>query len=199
MPNPVIFENELRNILPFGQKEANLQLKRILNSPESEDFLTWSIFRPLKDIKPLSKWLVPFFQRGLKEWEIFEEADLDKAELNFWYGRKSKEFYPPEEHQEWLKKRLEGSKVLKFRERTKVARRLEGPTEVDLVIDSPKTLTFVEAKYTADIDCKTSYDPCRDQITRNLDVGSYQAEKQRKRFFFILLTPEYYERSRLFW
>ena len=64
--NPVLFEDELRNILPSGQKETNLQLKRILNSPNSEDFLTWSIFRPLMDVKPLSKWLVPFFQKSLK-------------------------------------------------------------------------------------------------------------------------------------
>ena len=199
MPNPVLFEDDLRKILPFSQKETSLQLKRILNSPDSEDFLTWSTFRPLRGIRPLSKWLFPFFQKALKRWEVFEKVDLDKAELKFWYGRKSKEFYPPEEHQEWLKNRLQDSKVLKLRERAKVGRRLEGPTEVDLVIDSPKTLTFVEAKYGADIDCKTSYDPCRDQITRNLDVGSYQAEKQGKRFFFILLTPEYYERSRLFW
>lgn len=199
MPNPVLFEDELKNILPFSQKETNLQLKRILNSRDSEDFLTWSVFRPLKDVRPLSKWLLPFFEKGLSKLGAFEKNDVDEAELNFWYGRESKEFYPPQEHQEWLKNRLEDSKVLKLRERAKVGRRLEGPTEVDLVIESPETLTFVEAKYTADIDYKTSYDPCRDQITRNLDVGSYQAEKSGKKFFFILLTPEYYERSRLFW
>jgi hypothetical protein len=89
--------------------------------------------------------------------------------------------------------------VLRFRERAKIGKRLEGPTEVDLVVETPKILTFIEAKYTADIDCKTSYDPYHDQITRNLDVGNFQAEKGGKRFFFILLTPEYYERSRLFW
>lgn len=197
--NPVLFEDELRNILPFSQKDTNLQLKRILNSPDSEDFLTWSIFRPLRDVRPLSKWLVPFFQKGLKRWEVFEEKDLDEAVLKFWYGRKSREFYPPKEHQEWLKRKLEDSRILRFKERAKVGKRLEGPTEVDLVIETPKTLTFIEAKRTADIDCKTSYDPYRDQITRNLDVGSYQAEKCGKRYSFILLTAEYYERSRLFW
>jgi hypothetical protein len=199
MPNPVLFEDELRDILPFSQKETNLQLKRILNSVDSEDFLTWSIFRPLMDIKPLSKWLFPFFRKGLKGWGVFEEKDLDEAVLKFWYGRRSKEYYPPKEHDEWLRKRLKHSEMLRFRERAKVGKRLEGPTEVDLVIETPKILTFIEAKYTADIDCKTSYDPYRDQITRNLDVGSYQAEKGGKRFFFILLTAEYYERSRLFW
>jgi hypothetical protein len=151
------------------------------------------------DVRPLSKWLFPLLGKGLKSWEVFEEEDLNEAVLRFWHGRRTKEFYPPKEHDEWLKSRLEHSGVLRFRERAKVGKRLEGPTEVDLVIETPKILTFIEAKYTADIDCKTSYDPFRDQITRNLDVGSYQAEKGGKKFFFILLTAEYYERSRLFW
>jgi hypothetical protein len=185
IPNPVLFEDELRNILPFSQKDTNLQLKRILNSPDSEDFLTWSVFRPLMDVRPLSRWMVPFFRKGLKNWKVFEEKDLNEAVLKFWYGRRSKEYYPPKEHDEWLKNRLEHSEVLRFRERAKIRRRLEGPTEVDLVIETPKILTFIEAKCAADIDCKTSYDPYRDQITRNLDVGSYRAEKGGKRFFLI--------------
>lgn len=199
IPNPVLFEDELRNILPFSQKNTNLQLKRILNSSDSEDFLTWSVFRPLMDVRPLSKWMVPFFQKGLKRWEVFEKRDLDEAVLKFWHGRKSKEYYPPREHDEWLKSKLERSAILKYRERAKVGKRLEGPTEVDLVIETPESLTFVEAKYLSDIDCQTSYDRCRDQIIRNIDVGSHQAEMRRKKFFFILLTPEWYERSRLYW
>jgi hypothetical protein len=67
------------------------------------------------------------------------------------------------------------------------------------VIETPKNLIFVEAKYMADIDCQTSHDPCRDQISRNLAVGSFQARRAGKNFFFILLTPEYYERGRLYW
>jgi len=48
---------------------------------------------------------------------------------------------------------------------------------VDLVVETPKILTFIEAKYTADIDCKTSYDPYHDQITRN---PMWEISKQRK-------------------
>jgi hypothetical protein len=195
----VLFEDELRDILPFSQKEANRQLKRILNSPDSEDFLTWSAFRPLMDVRPLSKWLSPFFQKSFGSREVFEIADLDQAVLRFWHGRKTKESYPPKEHDDWLRGRLENSGVLRFKERAAIGRRLEGPTEVDVVIETPKTLAFVEAKYLSDIDCQTRYDVCRDQISRNLDVGGYQAEKRGKKFFFILLTPEYYERCRLYW
>ena len=131
--------------------------------------------------------------------DAFHGEDLDQAELRFWHGRRTKEYFPPKEHDDWLRARLAESRVQKYRDRAKIGRRLEGPTEVDLVIETPKSLTFVEAKYMADIDCQTSHDPCRDQIIRNLDVGSFQAGRMGKRFFFILLTPEYYERSRLYW
>ena len=151
------------------------------------------------DVRPLSKWMVPFFQKGLERWEVFEKRDLDQAVLRFWCGRMSKEYYPPRGHNEWLKSKLERSAILKYRARAKVGKRLEGPTEVDLVIETPKMLIFIEAKYLSDIDCQTTYDPCRDQIIRNLDVGTYQAETRDKQFFFILLTPEFHERSRLYW
>ena len=32
---------------------------------------------------------------------------------------------------------------------------------MDLVIETPKILTFIEAKYLSDIDCQTTYDPYR--------------------------------------
>jgi hypothetical protein len=203
--NPLLFEGELRRILPFTQKPLNLQLRRILNSPDSEDLLTWNTFRPLADVRPLSRWLLPIFQKGLGSTfvgfsrGILEEKDLDEATLKFWCGRTTREYFPPKEHHQWLKGRLESSKVLKHRERVKVGRRLEGPTEVGLVVETPKILAFIEAKHLSDIDCQTSYDPYRDQISRNLDVGSYQAEKKGKKFFFFLLTPDYHERSRLYW
>jgi hypothetical protein len=37
---------------------------------------------------------------------------------------------------------------------------------VDLVIETPKILTFIEEKYLSDIDCQTTYDPYRgDNVT----------------------------------
>jgi hypothetical protein len=203
--NQVLFEDEIRTVVPFNQKETNLQLKRILNSPDSEDLLTWNVFRPLSDVRPSSRWLLLLFRKSLGDNfgvfspGILEEKDLDGAELKFWHGRKTREYYPPREHNEWLKNKLERSEVPKYRERAKIGRRLEGPTEVDLVIETPKTLTFIEAKYQSDIGCQTTYDPYRDQIIRNLDVGTHQAETGNKKFFFILLTPECHERSRLYW
>ena len=205
MPNPVLFEDDLRRLLGSDSEDGGLQLKRILASPDSEDLLTWNAFRPLMTVDPKSKWLTPIFEKAFggdfpeRFPDAFRGEDLDAAELKFWHGRRTKEYFPPKEHDDWLRARLAESRVQKHRDRAKIGRRLEGPTEVDLVIETPKTLTFIEAKYMADINCQTSHDPSRDQIVRNLDVGSFQARRMGKRFFFILLTPDYHERGRLYW
>ena len=64
----------------------------------------------------------------------------------------------------------------------------EGETHVDLTIETSNKLIFIEIKYKADISKKTKHDPNRDQIIRNIDVGSLAAKKWAKEFYFILLT-----------
>ncbi len=156
-------------------------------------------------VEPKSKWLTRIFEKGFGgglpdgSLDALSEGNLDQAGLRFWHGRRTKEYFPPKEHDDWLRNQLGKSGVQKYRDRAKIGRRLEGPTEVDLVIETPKSLTFIEAKYMADIACQTTCDPCRDQIVRNLDVGIFGARQKGKKFFFILLTPEYYDRSRLYW
>ena len=64
----------------------------------------------------------------------------------------------------------------------------EGETHVDLTIETSSKLIFIEAKYKADISRNTTHDPNRDQIIRNIDVGSWAAKKRAKTFYFALLT-----------
>ena len=64
----------------------------------------------------------------------------------------------------------------------------EGETHVDLTMETSKKLIFVEVKYKADISKNTTHDPDRDQIIRNIDVGSWAAKKRAKEFYFVLLT-----------
>lgn len=64
----------------------------------------------------------------------------------------------------------------------------EGETHVDLTIETSHKLIFVEVKYQADISKETKHDPDRDQIIRNIDVGSWAAKKRAKEFYFALLT-----------
>ncbi|MEE8432407.1 MAG: hypothetical protein V3S16_14260 [Candidatus Desulfatibia sp.] len=126
-----------------------------LGSKNSEDAMTWNIFKTLEKSDP-EKWFS----------QIFPQIILDKDEqfidpmLRFW----DKYFPPP---------------LRSFP---------EGETHVDLTIETSNKLIFIEVKYKADISKKTKHDPNRDQIIRNIDVGSWAAKKRAKEFYFILLT-----------
>jgi hypothetical protein len=54
----------------------------------------------------------------------------------------------------------------------------------------PTALIFVEAKLAATASQRTKYDPDRDQLTRNLDVGYARAVREARRFELIYLTAD---------
>jgi hypothetical protein len=61
----------------------------------------------------------------------------------------------------------------------------EGNSEIDIIIESKKFVWFIEAKYTSDITMRTTHNENRDQLLRNIDVGSsYSGIKD---FYFSLL------------
>ena len=192
--NPILLKQDLLNLLG-PEESADTQLKRILESPDSEDLLTWNIFWPLAKLGDPLAWAP-----GLLRTALGRDAPAELVEglkVRLWHGRKGKEYYPPKEHDGWLRKRMLESNIRHLMDRARRGRRLEGPTEVDIVLESPKLLVFIEAKYLSDISADTSYDLTRDQIARNIDVGTFQAKGRE--FFFILLTPGYFERSRIYW
>ena len=126
-----------------------------LGSEDSEDAMTWNVFKTLEKSNP-EKWFS----------EIFPQIILDKDEQfidpmpRFW-----DKYFPP-----FLRSFPEGE------------------THVDLTIETSNKLIFIEAIYKADISKNTAHDPNRDQIIRNIDVGSWAAKKWEKEFYFVLLT-----------
>ena len=56
-----------------------------------------------------------------------------------------------------------------WRNRAANRRPVEGPTEVDIVFKGTGFLIFVEAKLGSDMSMRTTYDPSRNQIERNID------------------------------
>jgi hypothetical protein len=126
-----------------------------LGSEDSEDAMTWNVFKTLEKSNP-EQWFS----------KIFPQIILDKGEqfiapmLRFW-----DKYFPP--------------LLRPFP---------EGETHVDLTMETSKKLIFVEVKYKADISKNTTHDPNRDQIIRNIDVGSWAAKKRAKEFYFVLLT-----------
>lgn len=142
-------------------------------SENSEDALTWHHFSPFLDLsKETGSWLKVFLSKALEG--RAGQQTLDSAgepQLLFWQGRRTPEnvYGPPP---------------------SRVHR--EGATEVDLTIQlGHQALIFVEAKRQSDIAVSTTYDARRDQIIRNIDVGSWHSRQQGLReFYFILVSDD---------
>lgn len=139
-------------------------------SEHSEDALTWKYFSPLleKTGEQRGSWLQVFLEETFGARPHLNVAEsLTEAEIMFWRGRKVSPFYEPPRNLGYA----------------------EGNTEVDLSIQSPKAMIFIEAKYRSEIALHTSNSSSRDQIIRNIDVGTYYAWKRGMDFYFILLAP----------
>ena len=65
----------------------------------------------------------------------------------------------------------------------------EGDSEIDVVIESATWIWFIEAKHRSDISIGTTTRPERDQVLRNLDVGTHYAGV-RQFFFSLLISSE---------
>ena len=130
-----------------------------LRSANSEDAVTWNVFRSLRQIAP-EAWLPSLWRRAFPSVQI--PTDL-RATVKLWEGAS-----PP------LGLLADGD---------------EGASEIDVVIEAPSWVWFIEAKYRSDISTRTTTRPARDQILRNLDVGTYYAGV-RPFFFALLISSE---------
>jgi hypothetical protein len=136
-----------------------------LCSENSEDAVTWNVFRSLRHADP-QLWL-PYLTQEAK---LGDELSPDSAPVtvSLW------QLVPPPRG------------LLRSGD--------EGESEVDIIIESPDWVWFIEAKYGSDISVGTTTRPQRDQLLRNIDVGSYYAGTRH--FCFSLLyrdaasTPE---------
>jgi hypothetical protein len=145
-------------------------------SINSEDAQTWRYFSPLLSMSSENKgaWLDVFLEQALK-WKMNRDIVemLQEAELMFWRGKRAKPLYTPPPNLGYP----------------------EGNTEVDLTIRTKKALVFIEAKYHSEISMRTKYCLKRDQIMRNIDVGTYFAWSKCLEFYFILLVSEDCDKS----
>ncbi|MGH9713625.1 MAG: hypothetical protein ACRD5M_10040 [Candidatus Acidiferrales bacterium] len=130
-----------------------------LRSANSEDAVTWNIFRSLRQIAPQA-WLPVLWQCAFPS--RHSPTDL-KVVVRLW------ESIPPP-----LGLLADGD---------------EGASEIDVVIETPTWVWFIEAKYRSDISTGTTTRPDRDQVLRNIDVGSYYAGV-RQFFFSLLISSE---------
>ena len=132
-----------------------------LRSENSEDVVTWNVFRSLRQIDP-GVWLPALAQRGLQG---AEPLPADGAVVSLWPS-------------------IEPPPAL-------VADgRAEGDSEIDIAIESSTWVWFIEAKRRSDICPRTKTRQKRDQVLRNIDVGSYYADQRDFLFSLLVASPE---------
>jgi hypothetical protein len=141
--------------------------------------------------------------------ERLEWSDLVAGELRLFFevGLPS-----PEPYRRWLSEHLDDRHALHTQKGTSAARALalEGRTHLDAMLLGVETHFAVhfEAKVLSDIDTKTTHDPLRNQLARNIDCLLNPPGKQAQiskrdpnRSFLVMLTPELFRRhwrSRLY-
>lgn len=130
-----------------------------LRSANSEDAVTWNVFRSLRQIAP-EAWLPSLWRHAFPTTE--PPNDL-RATVKLW------ESIPPP-----LGLLADGD---------------EGHSEIDVVIEAASWIWFIEAKYRSDIPTRTKTRVGRDQLLRNLDVGTYYAGA-RLFSFSLLISSE---------
>jgi hypothetical protein len=133
--------------------------RKHLKSENSEDALTWNAFRSLRQVNP-SFWVKLLADRAFQA--SAGPSGTDDVTTSLW------PFVPPP------LALLSGGD--------------EGDSEIDVVLEAPHWVWFIEAKYKSDASSGTTTRPDRDQILRNLDVGSHYAGVRR--FYFSLLIGD---------
>jgi hypothetical protein len=135
-----------------------------LRSENSEDAVTWNVLRSLRQVEPQA-WLPKLMEMALPTISLAVSAPVI---IELW-----RTVCPP-------------PSLLGLGE--------EGDSEIDVIIETPAWVWFIEAKYQSDISTRTTTRPLRDQVLRNIDVGSYYAGV-RDFVFTLLIRDE--SRSRL--
>ena len=133
-----------------GAKTASMR------SENSEDVLTWNVFRSLAQVDP-AIWFPRLFARSFGS--SVPSARLIGLQL-------------------W--KSIEAPPGLRLVQRD------EGESEIDVLIESETFVWVVEAKYRSDVSERTTNNAERDQVLRNIDVGSWHAGVRD--FYFSLLV-----------
>ena len=134
--------------------------REMMRSENSEDALTWNVFRSLAQVDP-AFWLPLLHAKAFGSLPPPPLPHIVTTHL--WM-----EVQPPPS--------------------LRLHQTDEDPSEIDVMIETELSVWFIEAKFKSDISIRTTNNPTRDQIIRNLDVGSWYAGVRD--FYFALLIMD---------
>ena len=132
--------------------------RKHLHSANSEDAVTWNVFRSLRQISS-SVWLPDLFLAAFPE---LDPPPASHAVVSLWQT-----VAPP-------------PSLLDDAD--------EGESEVDVVIEAPSWVWFINAKLGGEISSGATTRRDRNQVLRDIDVGSFYAGVRS--FFFSLLVAD---------
>jgi hypothetical protein len=164
-PGGVRLANDFRDNLIIDRYDEALTSMRgskreAMRSENSEDVITWNVFRSLAQIDP-ALWLLKLQEA------VFGSSQTTPAPtastVRLWVPT-----IPPIGLRSFQKD--------------------EGASEVDVVVETEFSVWFIEAKFKSDISTGTTNNPDRDQVLRNIDVGSWFAGVRE--FYFALLVAD---------
>ena len=148
---------DLERLLLHPKANKPNDLHRILKSRKSEDWVTWNVLQAIQQRDPVSWW--PEFVSLANT----HAPALDKSlaystppAIHFWCTVPT-----PPEYERVSRLRMASSDKAEWRKRAQNPKPVEGPTEVDAVLDGDDYLIFVEAKLYSDVSERTTYDPLR--------------------------------------
>lgn len=127
-----------------------------MRSENSEDVLTWNVFRSLAQVDP-AVWYPWLFERAFPGLRLERPQDVA---VRLWV-------------------RLPPPPTLRLHQKD------EGESEIDVLIETERSVWAIEAKYRSDVSERTTNNPDRDQVLRNIDVGTWYAGVRN--FYFSLL------------
>jgi hypothetical protein len=166
---PVLDEATLRRM------RSGKALERMLTSPNSEDWVSWTVFRTLA--RQQGWWL-----NLLRVGSLLDLDAYAAPSVKLWRAVPS-----PAAYERASRARMAASTDPAHRERASDPKPVEGDTEVDIALDGPGVLWFMEAKLHSDLSASTTYDPTRNQLVRNVDVLLEQARGRRAVMSLIVL------------
>lgn len=159
---PLLHPEKLMS-LPKSRKPEDM--RRILLSPNSEDWVTWNAFAAVEELAP-NTWWRHFVALAKNENPSLIMLDRweEQPEVSFW-----KCITAPREYESASRARMRESGNSEFVSRSEKPGPVEGESEIDISIRNKSLTLIVEAKLGSDISLRTTYDPDRNQIVRNID------------------------------
>jgi hypothetical protein len=159
---------------PKARKRGDIE--RILHSENSEDYVTWNFFQ-LLGLVPAESWWPAFLR-------VAGVTSLDPGDtpaVRLWQTVAA-----PKAYEASSRERMRTSNKPAWCKRSFDMEPVEGPSEIDITFEGRGYIVFVEAKLGSDVSRRTTYDPKRNQIARNIDCALEVCGKRRPVFWMFV-------------